>query len=130
MSARLSIAFFYMFSALTLLAAATPAPWAIPPPATTIALPPTPTAPVSPNQCNTGPVQCCTSTSTATDANAATLLGLLGIIISGLDVIVGMGCSPISVIGVGGGACSAKAVCCEDNSHGNLISIGCIPVTL
>ncbi|KAK7676945.1 hypothetical protein QCA50_020063 [Cerrena zonata] len=80
--------------------------------------------------CATGPVQCCTSTETSTSAAAQTLLGLLGIVLNDVDVLIGTGCSPISVIGVGNGACSSNAVCCTDNSHGNLISIGCVPITL
>ena len=45
------------------------------------------------------------------------LLGLLGIVVQGVDVLVGINCSPITVIGVGsGGSCSANVVCCQDNS--------------
>ena len=44
-------------------------------------------------------------------------LGLLGIVLDGVTAQVGLTCSPISVIGVGSGsACSAQAVCCENNS--------------
>ncbi|KAF9054951.1 fungal hydrophobin [Hymenopellis radicata] len=79
--------------------------------------------------CTTGPIQCCATTTTASNASAAAILGLLGIILDP-DTLVGLSCSPISVIGVGGGECSASPVCCTDNSHGELISIGCVPVTL
>ena len=56
----------------------------------------TPT-PQSSGQCNTGPVQCCQSTSSASDPATATLLGLLGIVAQGVDVPIGITCSPITV---------------------------------
>ncbi|EEB99718.1 hypothetical protein MPER_00541, partial [Moniliophthora perniciosa FA553] len=37
---------------------------------------------------------------------------------------------PITVIGAGSSGCSAHTVCCEDNSHDNLISISCVPVII
>ncbi|KAI0823783.1 fungal hydrophobin [Trametes gibbosa] len=80
--------------------------------------------------CTTGAIQCCDSTETAGSAAGVALLGLLGIVLQDLTVLLGVNCSPISVIGVGGGTCDAQTVCCEDNSHGGLVSIGCLPVTL
>ena len=54
----------------------------------------------------------------AGNSGAAGILSLLGIVVQDLDVVVGLTCSPVTVIGVGsGGSCSANAVCCEDNSH-------------
>ncbi|KAE9407602.1 hydrophobin 2 [Gymnopus androsaceus JB14] len=82
------------------------------------------------SSCTTGPVQCCNTVEPASSSAAAGLLGLLGIVVQDLTVAVGITCSPITVIGAGGSGCSAQAVCCEDNSHGTLISIGCVPVTL
>ncbi|RPD59674.1 hydrophobin-domain-containing protein [Lentinus tigrinus ALCF2SS1-6] len=79
-----------------------------------------------PPSCSTGPIQCCQQVEKADNPAAALILGLLGLVL-GPDVEVGLTCSPISVIGVGSSSCSATAVCCEDNSHGGLISIGCIP---
>ncbi|KAJ7591626.1 hypothetical protein C8J56DRAFT_936017 [Mycena floridula] len=55
--------------------------------------------------------------------------GLAGINLSSITGLVGVGCSPITVIGVGNGACSTTTVNCQDNSHSE-ISLGCIPVTL
>ncbi|EIW61083.1 hydrophobin 1 [Trametes versicolor FP-101664 SS1] len=81
--------------------------------------------------CSTGALQCCDSTETAGSAAGAALLGLLGIVVQDVNVLLGVNCSPITVIGVGAGSsCSAQAVCCEDDSHGGLVSIGCVPVTL
>ncbi|OSD08046.1 fungal hydrophobin [Trametes coccinea BRFM310] len=82
------------------------------------------------SSCSTGPVQCCDSVESADSVTGNILLGLLGIVVDGLDVLLGLNCSPISVIGVGGGNCAANAVCCQNNNVGGLISIGCVPVIL
>ncbi|KAH7884679.1 hydrophobin 2 [Phlebopus sp. FC_14] len=80
------------------------------------------------SQCNTGPIQCCNS---ASDPSVIPLLGLLGIDLSDLNVLVGLTCSPITVIGTGlGGSCSADPVCCENNNFDGLISIGCTPINI
>ncbi|KAK7464756.1 hypothetical protein VKT23_005963 [Stygiomarasmius scandens] len=82
------------------------------------------------SSCSTGPIQCCNTVTDAGDPAAAKVLGLLGIVIQDVTAVVGLTCTPISVIGVGGNSCSANPVCCADNSHGGLISIGCVPVDL
>ncbi|RPD65507.1 fungal hydrophobin [Lentinus tigrinus ALCF2SS1-7] len=81
--------------------------------------------------CSTGAIQCCQQVQTANSAGVGIILGLLGIILQDLNVLVGLDCSPITVIGVGtGNTCNAQTVCCENNNVGGLISIGCVPVTL
>ncbi|KAI0823796.1 fungal hydrophobin-domain-containing protein [Trametes gibbosa] len=81
--------------------------------------------------CSTGAIQCCQQTTSAASASGAALLGLLGIVVQDANVLLGVDCSPISVVGVGNsGACSANTVCCEDSSHGGLVSIGCLPISL
>ncbi|RDX54535.1 fungal hydrophobin [Lentinus brumalis] len=124
-------------SLVSLISLAVATPWNTPTttPTTTVTVTITSTAPATTvtepaSKCNTGPIQCCNSTQKATDPDATTLLGLLGIVVQGIDVLVGIDCSPITVIGVGSGSCSANAICCEDNSFGGLISIGCVPVIL
>ncbi|KAK0205203.1 hydrophobin-251 [Desarmillaria ectypa] len=82
------------------------------------------------NGCTTGAVQCCQSVQSATSTPVSTLLGLLGVVLGNLGVDVGITCSPISVIGVGGNSCSAQTVCCEDNSFNGLIAIGCTPINI
>ncbi|RDX54526.1 fungal hydrophobin [Lentinus brumalis] len=82
------------------------------------------------SSCSTGPIQCCNSVQKASAPAASTLIGLLGIVLQNTNVLVGLTCSPITVIGAGNSECSAQAVCCQDNSHGSLISVGCVPVTL
>ena len=80
------------------------------------------------------------------------LLGLLGVVLEGLDVLLGLDCSPITGVGIGtGNECTATTVCCQDNNvvsvlfvreyavsvhspllriQGGLISVGCIPIIL
>ncbi|KAJ4470030.1 hydrophobin 2 [Lentinula edodes] len=82
------------------------------------------------SSCSTGDLQCCNSIQSSTDPSVAGILSLLGIVIQGVDILVGLTCSPITIIGLENDECSAQAVCCEDNSNGGLISIGCLPVTL
>ncbi|RPD53870.1 fungal hydrophobin [Lentinus tigrinus ALCF2SS1-7] len=81
--------------------------------------------------CSTGPIQCCDTVEKASDPAAADILASIGVVVQDVDALVGLTCSPVTVVGVGSsGSCDANAVCCEDNSHGGLISIGCVPVTL
>ncbi|KAI0645497.1 fungal hydrophobin [Trametes meyenii] len=80
--------------------------------------------------CSTGPIQCCNSVESANSQVAQSVLGSLGVVVGDVTALVGLGCSPISVVGVGASACSASPVCCENNSFGSLISIGCVPVVL
>ncbi|KAK1222958.1 hypothetical protein PQX77_014158 [Marasmius sp. AFHP31] len=77
------------------------------------------------------PVQCCQSVTKASDPSAAAVLAAIGVIVDDVNVLVGLNCSPITVIGGGNGACSGgTTVTCTDNSHGGLINIGCVPVTI
>ncbi len=86
----------------------------------------------------------------AGSAAGSAILGLLGIVVQDLNLLLGLNCSPITVLGGAfGGDCSAEAVCCQDNSYvcigsacdqplsltyvhlqGGLISVGCVPFTL
>ncbi|KAF5329813.1 hypothetical protein D9619_009333 [Psilocybe cf. subviscida] len=68
----------------------------------------TPTGTDPSNQCNTGSLQCCNSVQAANSASIAGLLGLLGIVVSTLTGQVGVTCSPITAIGLGGSSCSAQ----------------------
>ncbi|KIP11930.1 hydrophobin, mutated [Phlebiopsis gigantea 11061_1 CR5-6] len=73
---------------------------------------------------------CCDSTESANSAVGAALLGLLGIDLSDLNVLLGLTCSPISVVGVGSGTeCSGTTVSCTNGVVGG-IGIGCVPVSL
>ncbi|KAF8895187.1 fungal hydrophobin-domain-containing protein [Infundibulicybe gibba] len=108
-----------LFAMIPLLAAATAVP------RTT-----TPTTPAS--QCNTGDLQCCNSTQESSNTNASltSLLGLLGVVVGSLTGQVGVSCSPLNVIGVGGNSCSAQPVCCSNNSFKGVVAVGCTPVNI
>ncbi|KAK0447417.1 hydrophobin-251 [Desarmillaria tabescens] len=83
------------------------------------------------DSCTTGEVQCCDSVQNSGSSSVvSTLLGLLGVVVGGVGVDVGLTCSPISVIGVGGNSCSAQTVCCENNSFNGVIAIGCTPINV
>ncbi|KIK58534.1 hypothetical protein GYMLUDRAFT_202384 [Collybiopsis luxurians FD-317 M1] len=135
MFSRLSTVFYALF-AFAILAAATPGGYphttTLPPVTTTVTVtaPPTTTTITGSGGCSTGPIQCCDSTETAGSSAGSLILGLLGIVVQDLNVLLGINCSPITVVGVGSNGCSAQTVCCEDNAVGGLISIGCIPIQL
>ena len=46
---------------------------------------------------------CCKQVTSASDPAAAGIIALLGIIVQGVNVLVGLNCSPITVIGNGNG---------------------------
>nr|QHB50199.1 fruiting body protein SC4 [Sparassis latifolia] len=83
------------------------------------------------DQCNVGSLQCCNSVISPDSTEGLGLLGLIGVAVGSVTGSLGVTCSPITVIGVlGGSSCEANPVCCTDNSYGNLVSLGCIPVSL
>ncbi|KIM39530.1 hypothetical protein M413DRAFT_415466 [Hebeloma cylindrosporum] len=81
-------------------------------------------------QCNTGSIQCCNSAVAATNPAASALLGLLGVVVGSVTGLVGLTCSPITAIGVGGNSCSAQPVCCTGNNFNGLVVLGCTPINL
>ncbi|KAH9915290.1 uncharacterized protein BXZ73DRAFT_106261 [Epithele typhae] len=69
--------------------------------------------------CNTGPVQ---------PAKRCLPPSLLGLVLHDTTAHIDLGCSPISAVGLASGnACEAPSACCENNSVGSLVSIGCLP---
>ncbi|KAI0668309.1 fungal hydrophobin-domain-containing protein [Trametes maxima] len=81
--------------------------------------------------CNTGPVQCCNTIQSSDSDAGATILSLIGAALGDVTAQIGLGCTPVSAIGVGAGnACNANPVCCENNNVGGLVSVGCVPVSL
>ncbi|KAI0350778.1 fungal hydrophobin [Trametes cingulata] len=127
MFAKLSTTFAAL-SALAILAVATP---------NNTPTPPVPTAPAAPGggagagSCSTGELQCCQSVESADSAAVAPILHALGVVLQDLNVPVGLSCSGITGVGVGGSdSCSANTVCCDDNSFGGLLAIGCLPAAL
>ncbi|KIJ33725.1 hypothetical protein M422DRAFT_130898, partial [Sphaerobolus stellatus SS14] len=75
------------------------------------------------SQCNTGDTQCCNTVESASSPAAAGILALLGIAVQDVSALVGLGCTPITVIGVADGAnCAQQPVCCTDNQFNGLVS--------
>ncbi|KAJ7128633.1 hypothetical protein C8R44DRAFT_732958 [Mycena epipterygia] len=83
------------------------------------------TPPVKPPTSN----QCCSSVQSSSSSSVSAVAALLGLDLSGLDVPVGLGCSPITVIG---NNCGGTSVTCDapQEAWGSLIAINCIPITL
>ncbi|OCH87291.1 fungal hydrophobin [Obba rivulosa] len=100
---------FACIAGLATLAAATPMPWG--------------------SQPSSG-ASCCSSVGQVDSDPIASVLKGLGVVIQDITAIVGVNCSPITVVGVGSGsACSGTTVTCSSNELGGLIQIGCVPVT-
>ncbi|KAF7336086.1 Hydrophobin 2 [Mycena sanguinolenta] len=73
--------------------------------------------------------QCCNSVVPSTSSAASAVAALLGLDLTGLDVPIGLSCSPITV---GGNNCGSTSVVCDapEKEWGGLIAINCIPITL
>ncbi|KAH6907288.1 hydrophobin-319 [Coprinopsis sp. MPI-PUGE-AT-0042] len=81
-------------------------------------------------QCSTGSVQCCDSVQAANSPGVGLLAGLLGIVLGPITGQVGLTCSPIDVLGIGGNSCTAQTVCCTGNSFSGVIVLGCSPINI
>ncbi|KAF9263097.1 fungal hydrophobin [Marasmius fiardii PR-910] len=80
-----------------------------------------------------GSNQCCEQVQTADEANASGLgaiLGLLGVVLGDITGLIGLNCSPITVIGTGNGGCNTNTVNCQGTALGGLINIGCIAIQI
>ncbi|GJE88780.1 hydrophobin family protein [Phanerochaete sordida] len=72
---------------------------------------------------------CCASTESSQSAAGAAILKSIGVVVQDVNALVGLDCSPISVVGVGSGsACSGTTVSCSNGIFGS-IGVGCVPVT-
>ncbi|KAK0199589.1 hydrophobin 2 [Desarmillaria ectypa] len=80
--------------------------------------------------CATGTAQCCSSTQSPSSSIVQTLLGLLGIPIGSVTADVGLTCSPITVLGIGGTQCSNQVVCCNNNNFNGVVALGCTPINI
>ncbi|KAJ7457516.1 hydrophobin 2 [Mycena galericulata] len=72
--------------------------------------------------------QCCNSVVSSSSTAASAVAALLGLDLTGLDVPVGLSCSPITVLG---NNCGGTEVVCDspNQDFGGLIAINCIPIT-
>ncbi|KAJ7477343.1 fungal hydrophobin [Mycena latifolia] len=84
--------------------------------------------PPPPVTCPTSP-QCCNSVTSSNSDAASLVAAVVGLDLTGLDVPVGLGCSPITILG---NNCGGTTVVCNapQSSWGTLIAINCIPITL
>ena len=53
-------------------------------------------------QCNTGPIQCCNNLQSVSNDVIAGILGSFGVVTQGETTLVGVNCSPIDILGIGG----------------------------
>ncbi|EMD36145.1 hydrophobin [Gelatoporia subvermispora B] len=88
-------------------------------------------SPAAPSTCSTGTAMCCQQTGTAGSGLISELLMVLNIVVADLDTVVGVDCSGITVIGIGGsGSCDSNTICCDSTADGGLIGLGCLPIIL
>ncbi|TFK22686.1 fungal hydrophobin [Coprinopsis marcescibilis] len=83
-------------------------------------------------QCNGGKVQCCNSVQEANSLSAPmkALLGVLKVDVTQLTGQVGVTCTGVNVIGLGGPSCSNQQVCCNNNNFNGVVALGCTPINL
>lgn len=64
-------------------------------------------------------------------AAGSAILSLLGVVVGDITGAIGLGCSPLSVVGLGQSSCSASPVCCQNNNVVRLVScLRCLFVDL
>ncbi|EEU34410.1 uncharacterized protein NECHADRAFT_106229 [Fusarium vanettenii 77-13-4] len=66
-------------------------------------------------------LQCCQTVGTQRNGVISLILSLLGIVVRDSNILIGATCSSIT----NAGSCPATPLCCNDNSHGGLLAIGC-----
>ncbi|KAJ7235788.1 hydrophobin 2 [Mycena rebaudengoi] len=73
--------------------------------------------------------QCCSSVVPSTSTAASSVAARLGLDLTGLDVLIGVSCSPIT--GVFPNNCASISLTCDAprKEWGGLIAINCFPVT-
>ncbi|KAF8151743.1 fungal hydrophobin-domain-containing protein [Crassisporium funariophilum] len=123
MLSRAISVFYLLLVAFAILATATTT--------TTVTVAPGPTTtPLPASQCNAGNLQCCNALERSDDSAVGVLLGLLGVVIQGVEAVVGITCSPIDILGIGQNGCHSMPVCCQNNDFRGIIAIGCVPINI
>ncbi|KAG6334436.1 hypothetical protein ID866_4650 [Astraeus odoratus] len=86
----------------------------------------------SSSSCSNGTLQCCNQTFTADQTGVAAIEGLLGVVVDAVvGPLLGIGCSPITIIGVGSGStCTQQTVCCQNTEFNGLVNVGCTAISL
>ncbi|KAK7460572.1 hypothetical protein VKT23_009293 [Stygiomarasmius scandens] len=126
---RIHQLFFFALVAFAVFAAATPTE-PKPPTKTVTVTVAGPTQTVSAGQCNTGSINCCNSLERADSSVVGVLLGLLGVVLQGVEALVGITCTPIDILGIGQNECHSQPVCCQNNDFNGIIAIGCVPISI
>ncbi|EIW83604.1 hypothetical protein CONPUDRAFT_43646, partial [Coniophora puteana RWD-64-598 SS2] len=62
--------------------------------------------------CSSGAMQCCNTIQPASSQEASNVLGMVGVNLQGLDVPVGIDCTPMSMTG---NNCQSQLSCCENS---------------
>jgi hypothetical protein len=78
-------------------------------------------------QCSAGTQACCNSVQKASSPQAQKALGSLGLQ-AAADALVGLTCSPISVVNGVGSECATQAVCCNTDAFNGIAAVGCNPI--
>ncbi|KAF8697512.1 hypothetical protein AX14_001352 [Amanita brunnescens Koide BX004] len=80
--------------------------------------------------CNVGTVHCCNSIQNSHSQQVETLAGQDVDLLRGLTGNVGLGCTVIGAVGLGGNSCSAQPACCSNNKINGLITVDCSPINV
>ncbi|KAK0187131.1 fungal hydrophobin [Armillaria mellea] len=135
LSCRILVTLFYVFTTLVLLAAATPLgsnPTTTTQTVTTTVTVSgaTTTVTESASSCSSSNLQCCNSLQSGSSSVVGKLLGLLGVVLSDVTALVGITCTPITILGIGTASCEDQTVCCQNNTFNGIIAIGCVPISI
>ncbi|KAK0470645.1 hydrophobin 2 [Armillaria novae-zelandiae] len=135
LSRHILVTLFYVFATLTLLAAATPLgsnPTTTTQTVTTTVTVSgaTTTVTESASVCSSGNMQCCQSVQSGSSSAVGLLLGLLNVVLSDVTALVGITCTPITIVGLNSNSCNQQTVCCQNNTFNGIIAIGCVPINI
>ncbi|KNZ78947.1 Hydrophobin-3 [Termitomyces sp. J132] len=90
---------------------------------------PDPTSPAMPaSQCPAGQTKCCEALERSNGSVVGVILGLLGVVLEGVETLVGIHCVPIDLLGLGQNDCHNEPVCCSGQDFSGLVTIACVPI--
>ncbi|EAU80783.1 hypothetical protein CC1G_04893 [Coprinopsis cinerea okayama7 len=82
---------------------------------------------------NGGQTVCCNKLEqvTSLDTGVGKILGLLNVSLSQVTGLVGLQCTSINALGLGGAvSCTQQTACCSNNSYNGVVAIGCVPINI
>ncbi|KLO15763.1 hydrophobin-251 [Schizopora paradoxa] len=71
---------------------------------------------------------CCNSVQSSSSQSITSLLGAIGVVLQGVNVPIGLDCSPITGVGVSGTSCTNDPVDCDQIIASALVGINCTPI--